>query len=106
MDIPLLCANATIVYHECMYHECKRKTHPPHIDTAILAQTFIVKAINLRDLSTFVIAADQRNPIGIANLESQEEEEGFDRVVAPIDKVTQEQVVLVGTLAADFEQFD
>ena len=39
-------------------------------------------------------------------IEGKEEEEGLDGVVAPVDEVAQEEVVLVGALASDLEQFD
>ena len=53
-----------------------------------------------------MVAADQRDAVGVADLEGQEEEEGLDGVVAPIDEVAEEEVVLVGTLAPDLEQLD
>lgn len=53
-----------------------------------------------------MVATDEGDAIGIADLEGQQEEEGLDGVVAPIDKVTEEQVILVGTLASDLEQLD
>lgn len=83
-----------------------KKTYPPHVDTTVLAQAFIVEAINLSNLPTFVVATDERNPVRVADLEGQEEEEGLHGVVAPVDKVAKEEVVLVGTFAADLEQLD
>ena len=53
-----------------------------------------------------MVAADESDAIGVADLEGQQEEKGLDGVVAPIDKVAEEQVVLVGTFAADLEQLD
>ena len=53
-----------------------------------------------------MVAADQGDAVGVADLEGQEEEEGLDGVVAPVDEVAEEQVVLVGTLAPDLEQLD
>ena len=44
----------------------------PHIHTAILSQTFIIEAINLCDLSTFVITSNEHNPFRIANFESEQ----------------------------------
>jgi hypothetical protein len=35
-----------------------------------------------------VVASDESYPIGIAYFEAQQEEEGFERVEAAIDKVT------------------
>lgn len=43
----------------------------PHVHTAILAQTLIVEPIHLRDLSTLVVATDQCDAVGIANLRSE-----------------------------------
>ena len=81
-------------------------THPPNIDAAVLAQALVVEAVDLGDLPALVVAADQRDAVGVADLEGQEEEEGLDGVVAPIDEVAEEEVVLVGTLAPDLEQLD
>ena len=53
-----------------------------------------------------MVAADQGDAVGVADLEGQEEEEGLDGVVAPVDEVAEEEVVLVGTLAPDLEQLD
>ena len=53
-----------------------------------------------------MVAADESDAIGVADLEGQQEEKGLDGVVAPIDKVAEEQVVLVGAFAADLEQLD
>jgi hypothetical protein len=53
-----------------------------------------------------VISANERNPVGISHLESEEEQERLDGVVAAIDKVAEEEVVFVGAFAAHFEEFD
>ena len=94
-------------YKQCPSDQtCKEITHPPNIDAAVLAQAFVVEAVDLGDLPTFVIATDESDAVGIADLEGQKEEEGLDGVVAPIDKVAEEQVILVGAFAADLEQLD
>lgn len=41
---------------------------PPHVNGAVLAEAFVVKPIDLCDLSALVVAADQGNPIGIPDL--------------------------------------
>lgn len=52
-----------------------------------------------------MVATDQSDALGIANLERNEQQECLDRVRAAINEVTHEQVVGVGALAADLEQF-
>ena len=84
--------------------QVQNSTYPPNIDTSVLAQTFVVKAINLSNLSAFVVATDERDPIRVTYLEGEKKEEGLHGVVAPIDKVAEEEVVLVGTFASDLEQ--
>lgn len=76
----------------------------PHGNGAVLAQTLVVEAIDLGDLTRLVIAAYERDTIGIANLEREQEQERLDRVEATIDKVAKEQVVGLGHVAAHAEQ--
>jgi hypothetical protein len=43
---------------------------PPHIHRTVFPQTLIVKPVDLRNLPTFVIAADEGDAIGVADFES------------------------------------
>mmetsp|Transcript_25081 Transcript_25081/g.45376 ORF Transcript_25081/g.45376 Transcript_25081/m.45376 type:complete len:216 (+) Transcript_25081:402-1049(+) len=79
---------------------------PPDVYAAELAEALVVEAVDLGDLSALVVAADEGDAIGIAYLQSEEEEEGFDAVVAAVDEVSEEEVVFVGTFTSDFEEFD
>ena len=65
---------------------------PPRGCVAVLAQTFIIKAVYLSDLSTLVIAAQQRHVARILEFEAQQQCQSFDAVVTPIDKVAEEDV--------------
>mmetsp|Transcript_22016 Transcript_22016/g.45016 ORF Transcript_22016/g.45016 Transcript_22016/m.45016 type:complete len:282 (-) Transcript_22016:30-875(-) len=78
----------------------------PNIGITILSQAFIIKSVDLGDLAGFVIAPDERDAVGVADFEGEEEEEGFDGVVAAVDEVAEEEVVFVGGVAAHFEEFD
>lgn len=42
---------------------------PPHGDRAVFPQAFIVKPIHLGDLSAFMVATNQGDPIRVADLE-------------------------------------
>lgn len=71
--------------------QCKIVKHfatiPPDIRAAVLARALVVKAIDLGNLPRLVVAPDQGDPIGIANLVCEEEQERLDAVEASIDKV-------------------
>ena len=43
----------------------------PDVQRAVLPKTFIVKSINLSDLSAFVVASDESDQIGIAHFVGQ-----------------------------------
>ena len=51
-----------------------------------------------------MISSDESDSLGVAHLESQQEQERLDRVVASIDEITHEQVVGVGALASNLEE--
>ena len=42
----------------------------PDIETAVLLQTFIIETIDLGNLSTFVVASDQKYPLWVFHLQS------------------------------------
>lgn len=77
----------------------------PDIRVAVLSQALIVEAVHLRDLFALVVATENRDSAGVANLEAHEQGNCLDRVVATIDVVSHEEIVVLGQLAADVEQF-
>lgn len=44
----------------------------PDVGVAVLAEALVVEAVHLRDLARFVVAAQDRDALGIANFESDE----------------------------------
>jgi hypothetical protein len=74
------CAKSKIVKHFA--------TPSPNITAPIFPLTFVVKPINLGDLTRFVITSDKGYTIWIANFESEEEQKSFHRVKTPINKIT------------------
>ena len=63
-------------------------TPSPHVRARVFSLTLVVKAIDLGDLSRLVISADEGDAFGVANFESEKEEEGFYRVETSIDEIT------------------
>ena len=78
-------------------------TVPPHVERTILSQTFIIEAIDLSDLPAFMVASDKRDKIGIADLISEEQEEGFDAVEASVDEISDEEVADTGDVSSVLE---
>ena len=59
----------------------------PDVCAAVFAQTLVVEPVDGGDLPRLVVPADQRYAVGVADLEAEEEEEGFERVEAAVDEV-------------------
>ena len=77
----------------------------PYVCVAVLAEAFVVETIHLRDLPRFVVSAENCHSVAISEFESNKESDGLDRVVPSVDVITHEEVVGVGRVAADAEQF-
>jgi hypothetical protein len=60
---------------------------PPDVGARVLALTLVIEAVYLRDLTRFVVAADQGNALWVADFECEEEEERFDAVESAVYKV-------------------
>ena len=65
---------------------------PPHVYAAVLEQALIVEAIDLRDLARLV-AADERDAVGVARLEEEHERRALERIVAAVDVIAEEEIV-------------
>ena len=59
----------------------------PDVGIAVLAQAFVVEAVNLGDLARLVVAAEDGNALWVSDLESYEEGDGLDGKVTTIDVV-------------------
>lgn len=64
----------------------------PRIRVAILAVDLIVKAVDRRDLPGLVVPPQQCDPVGVLHLQAQQQLERLDRVVPPIDEISNEDV--------------
>ena len=51
-----------------------------------------------------MVAPDECDAVWVADFEAEEEEEGFERVEAAVDKVAHEEVVCVWYISADSKQ--
>ena len=59
----------------------------PDVGGAVLALALVVEAVDLGDLPGLVVAADERDALGVADFEREKEQEGLDGVEAAVDEV-------------------
>lgn len=59
----------------------------PDIGVAVFAQAFVVEAVDLGDLARLVIATEDGDALGVADLERDEQSDSLDREVASINVI-------------------
>lgn len=79
-----------LVLNECSKGKVVEKVGEvlPDIGIAVLAQAFVVEAIDLSDLSGFMVATKDGDALRIADLESDEQSHSLDGEIATINVVT------------------
>jgi len=76
----------------------------PHIGVAVLPQALIVEAVDLGDLLALVISTKNSDAVRIADFQANEEGDCLDRVLASVDIVAHEEVVVIWQLSSDVEE--
>lgn len=56
----------------------------PNVRVTVFAQAFIVEAVDLGNLTGFVVSSEDGYTLWVADLESDKESHRFDRVIASI----------------------
>lgn len=89
-------AEDLILNHGCQWQVIEQIGEVlPNIGIAILAEAFIVEAVDLGDLSTLMIASQNRDSVLEAHLQADQECDRLHAIVAPVDVVTHKQIVRV-----------
>jgi hypothetical protein len=78
----------------------------PRVGISVLTHIFIVKTVDGGNLPSFVISAKEGDVARVTELEHHQELEGFDGVVATVDKIAHKDVAGVGNTASLFEELD
>ena len=76
----------------------------PGVDIAVLTHCLLIEAVDRGDTARLMIASQERDAVGVLELEAEEKLEGFHTVVTTVDEVTHKDVARVGDLAAFFKQ--
>lgn len=71
----------------------------PDVGIAKFLEAFLVKPVDLRDLTTLVVPPEQGDAVWVADLECYQEEDRFHAVEASVHIVPEEKIALVS--AAD-----
>lgn len=60
----------------------------PHVCISILAEAFIIEAVHLSDLTRFVVATEDGDPLWVSDFQGHKEGHGLDGVVSTVNVVT------------------
>lgn len=93
-----------IVYNSCEREVVKQLSEvDPHIGVSVLAETLVVEAIDLSDLSHLVVSSQDSKAILESHFQGDQKSNSFDRVVPTVDIIAHEEVVSIWRLSANFE---
>lgn len=60
----------------------------PHVGVAVFTEALVVETVDLGDLAGLVVSAQNGDPLGVPNLERNEERHRLDRVVSTVNVIT------------------
>jgi len=67
----------------------------PNVGITVLSQALIIESVDLCDLLALVISSKDGDSVWVSDLKSDKEGNGLDWVIASIDVISHEQVVVV-----------
>lgn len=76
----------------------------PNIRIAIFSKALIVEAVDLCDLTRFVIATEDRNALRVSDFESNKESDCLYGIVTSINVITHEEIVGIGVWSTNSEK--
>lgn len=60
----------------------------PNVRISVFSAAFIIKAINLSDLTTLVVASENGDSVSVSDFECDEQSDAFHTMIASIDVVS------------------
>ena len=76
----------------------------PRVDVSVLAHAFVVEAVLHRDVSRFVIPAQDSNAAWVFEFEAEKKLENFEGILSTVDEVAHEHIVSIRHLASFLEK--
>jgi len=77
----------------------------PDVEGSVLFDALVVEAVDLGNEPGLMVASEEGDSVSVPHLERQEQKEGFNAVSASINIVPQKDVVCVGRVPTDLEEF-
>ena len=77
----------------------------PGIGAAVLLDALIVEAVGSGDGSALVVSSEQHHLVWVTSLQAQQQLDGLDAEPASVDVVAHEDVLLLGHLSSELEEF-
>lgn len=77
----------------------------PDISVAVLSEALVIESVDLSNLTRFMVSTQDGDTVLVAELEGDQEGDSLDRVVTTIDIVSHEEVVGIGGVASNPEEF-
>lgn len=79
--------------------------HLPHIVIFILAHALIIEPVILGNASGLMVAPEDGESFFVAHLDAEQQADCLEGIVAAVDVISQEEVVAVGDVSTDAEEF-
>ena len=76
----------------------------PRVRASVLLHALVVETVHLRDLASLVVATEQRDAVGVARLQREEQLDTLDAEVTAIHVVTHENVFGIWHISAETEK--
>lgn len=77
----------------------------PNFSISILSQAFIIKPVNLSDLSALMISSEDSQSLWISDFQSNKQSDSLNWVIASINVISHEQVISIRGLSSNLEKF-
>ena len=100
-------AEQKVVHQRAKGHVVKQiGQHRPHFGRLILSQALLIKTVYLCRLSTLVVSTQKGDVIRVTKLQQNHQKDCLQAIVPTVHKVSQKQIVDIGTIPTHFKEFD
>ena len=77
----------------------------PNIGISILSEALVIETINLCDLLALMVSSEDSDSAWVSHLKGDQKSNSLDWVVASINVISHEEIVVVWQLSSNLEEF-
>ena len=77
----------------------------PNIGITVLSEALVIETIHLGDLLALMVSSEDSDSAWVPNLKGDQKGDSLDWVVASINVISHEEIVIVWQLSSDLEEF-